>query len=126
MCDGNLNYVNKDEKARGHDIKVYTMLYNEYLERYDLTEEYKKYQVAQEKYIKISRIFVESGDEAVLNDLHIIDAELERLDPSKVKGMSIDSCLIYLSKWMGSQPINSKSITVVQFREMMAEYGRAN
>lgn len=118
-------FVNRDEVYRKGDELHAIKLYNDYLDRYGLGDDYEKYMSYQEKYIKISGIFVINEDEAVLNDLHFIEAELKRLNPNNFEGMSVESCLTHLSKWIGYN-LNSRDITIVRFREMLKEYGRTN
>lgn len=113
------------EKFNEADIKAFYTLYNTYIKEYGLTSEQKKYLKLKEDYIKLYIKYAETDDAFILNQLSIIEADIEKLDPAKHQGMTIGQTIVWLSKWMGTW-IDKKSITLAEFKDLIKEYERAN
>ena len=121
---GEFRYVNVDEKPTGKDEKNWLRLYNQYLERFGLGEDFDKYMTCKQQLIKLRCEFLLTGDKMLLNYINIEEVNLEKLDPSKTQGMTIDQCLVHVSKWLG-QIVSKKKITVVEFKNLVEEYVRS-
>jgi hypothetical protein len=59
----------------------------------------------------------------LLNQIAIEEINLNQKDPSKHLGMTIDQCIVHLSKWVGYH-IRKTDITIVEFKSLMTEYSK--
>lgn len=60
--------------------------------------------------------------------LNLIEIEVQRLKDMMAnggEGISIDETLVYLSRWIGYR-INAKEISVVEYFNMVKQYGKEN
>ena len=74
---------------------------------------------------KLRLMYIETGDRMLLNQIEIETANLKKADPTNIKGMTIDESLAWLRTQMPSW-IDKKIITIVEFRDLLDEYGRRN
>ena len=123
--EGELKYVTRDGKSTEHDGVVWVQLYNEYLNKFDISLDFDEYLKACILLTELRCAFIESGDDSILNQIAIEELTLARLDPSKHEGMSTGECLVHLSKWLGYH-LKAKEITIVEFKNLMLEYVRVN
>lgn len=124
-CQKNeFRYVNFDKVARENDAQKWIDLYNQYLEIFGLGEDMENYLNAKIHLARLRLQYLETGDGMILNYIAIEEGNVSNLDPSKFVGMTIDQCLVHLSKWMG-QMIQKKAITIVEFKNLMNEYVRS-
>lgn len=119
---GELNFVNADCKPTEKDGEQWIDLYNQYLAMFGLGEELEKWLNIKIHLTELRLQFVQSGDKMLLNYIKIAEQDMNKLDPTRIEGMTINQCLVHLNKWMG-QWINKKQITIVEFKHLMTEYG---
>lgn len=122
---GDLRFVNKNSKSTELDSVVWVRLYNQYLERFGLGEEMEDYLNIQIQLVKLRSAWIQTKDDMLLNQIRIEEINLDQKDPTKHEGMTIDQCIVHLSKWVGYH-IRKADITIVEFKNLMIEYGRAN
>jgi hypothetical protein len=122
---GELEFVNlKRTKTPLNEVK-FIELYNQYIERFGLGKELEKYIELKKELINLKLEFVKTGDASLLNQIEIEKAKLSQLDPTKSQGMDINQCLVHLKKWSGHW-INTKEITIVEFKYLLEEYVTSN
>lgn len=122
---GDLRYINEDAQPTEHDSERWVMMYNRYLEKFGIDEQLEKYLQIKEHLTKLRCAYIENPDDMLLNQIEIEQINLKELDPSKHDGMSIDQCLVHLSKWLGYH-VKKSGISIVEFRNLLEEYARAN
>lgn len=122
---GDIKHVTRNGKATERDGEVWVMLYDQYLERFGISDELESYLNIKVQLTKLRCLWIETGDDMILNQIAIEEINLKNLDPTKTEGMTTDQCLVHLSKWLGYH-VKKKDITIVEFRNLMNEYGRAN
>lgn len=108
------------------DIKAFYVLYNKYIKKYGLGDDYNKYLEYQENYIELCAIYIDTGNERVLNDIAITKAKMEEIKPSNEKGMTIGQVVSMLSKWRGGAWISKKDISVEEYKDLLDLYEREN
>lgn len=123
---GFLHYVNKDKKPRDKDFENWERLFNEYVERYDLSDDFKEYLELKTFITELRLQYILTGNRALKTQINIKEIDLARKDPSRIKGMNIDDCLVYLSKWMGGKFIRKNEITIVEFKSLLKQYERSS
>ena len=123
--DGKLEFVHLQRKITPLNEVKFIELYNQYLERFGPGKEYEKYIEIKKELINLKLEFVKTGDASFLNQIEIEKARLERHDPTKSQGMDINQCLVHLKKWSGHW-INTKEITIVEFKYLLEEYVTSN
>ena len=69
--------------------------------------------------------FVETWDQFKLTEIKIEVERLKNMMKNNGDGMTIEQSLIHLSKWLGYH-LNTKKITVLEYFNLMAEYGKAS
>jgi len=124
--NGDFKYIQREPKYMlAEDFKYYEMLFNKYLDRYGLGDDFDKYLRLCEKYTKLYLKYRKTQDDFLKNQIRIVQGEIDQVDPSKINGMSIDESLIHLSKHMGYR-VDKRTITVVEYKEMIKTYGGGN
>lgn len=123
--DGDYRYVTRDGKSTKFDALVWVRLYNEYLERFDISDSFAEYLKTCIFLTELRCAFIESGDDSLLNQIAIEEVRLSKQDPSLHEGMSVEECLAQLSRWQGYH-IKIKEITIVEFKTLMLDYVRVN
>jgi hypothetical protein len=121
---GFINYVSKDLKSSRLDVLIWEKLYNQYLDRFGLGNEFERYLNSKLNLAKMRFEYVKSGDRNLITPISIAEIEVKDLDPHKHEGMTIDQCLVYLNKW--GLNLNKRTSTIVEFKNAMNEYGKAN
>lgn len=122
---GNIKHVTKDGKSTERDGEVWVMLYDQFLDRFGIDERLELYLNLKVQLTKLRCLWIQTGDDMILNQIAIEEINLKNLDPTKTEGMTTDQCLVHLSKWLGYH-VKKKDITIVEFKNLMNEYGRAN
>lgn len=116
----------RNETEQREDYIAFQKLYNTYLEKYGLTEQYKKYLESQENVLKCRFNFCDTGNKEWVTAESIHYRDMQRLDPSKQKGMTIGQLMVHLNKWMGGQWIRTRDISVEEFHNLIEEYEQSN
>lgn len=122
---GDLRFINEDAKPTEHDAERWVMMYNKYLKKFGIDDQLEKYLQVKEHLIRLRCAYIENPDDMLLNQIEIEQINLKALDPSKFEGMTIDQCLVHLSKWLGYH-VKKSAISIIEFRNLLDEYGRAN
>jgi len=122
---GEIRWINKDGVSTDKDFERFEDINDQYIQRYDLRDETITYLKIKMALIQLRLMYIETGDRMLLNQIEIETENLKTADPSNIEGMTIDQCLAWLRTQMPSW-INKKLITVVEFRDLMDEYGRRN
>ncbi len=122
--DGDLKYVTIEliDDPEQNQIQ-YDKLYDQYLERFGLSDEFERYLEMIKKRALLQCEYVENKKRFKLTEIEIIDAKINRLDLNFGDGQSIEQTCIHLSKWLGYK-INVKETTVVEYYEIIKEYGK--
>ena len=122
---GNIRWVNKDGISSVKDFDRFESLQDQYIKRYDLREgmiEFLKIKIAL---TQLRLMYIETGDEMLLNQIEIETENLKKVNPSNTEGRTIDESLAWLRTQIPSW-IDKKVITIVEFRDLLDEYGRRN
>ena len=122
---GNLRWVNKNGVSTKKDFERFEILQDQYIERYDLQDEMIKFLKIKITLTKLRLMYIETGDRMLLNQIEIETANLLKSDPSNIEGMTVDESLAWLRTQVPSW-IDKKIITIVEFRDLLNEYGRRN
>jgi hypothetical protein len=122
---GDVKHVTRDGKSTDMDGVVWVSLYNQSLERFGITEHMEAYLGVKVLLTQLRCMWVQTGDDMILNQIAIEEINLKNLDPTKTAGMTTDQCLVHLSKWLGYH-VRKRELTYVEFRNLMTEYERSN
>ena len=122
---GNIKFVNKDHVSRQNDIEIWSILYNQYLERFGLGDDLSEIIRLKKKLIALRCSYIINGNKKILNQIAIDEANLLKLEGLSVNGLTMDETLVYLSKWLGYR-LDKKVITIVEYKTLVDEYGRAH
>jgi hypothetical protein len=127
--DGEFHFIRKDAKKKrwrriSHRAK-FERLYDQYLNRFGLEKKFEKYLELMRKRAILQCDRVITGDRFLDNRIEILDAKIEELNMNFGDGQSMEASLIHLSKWLGYK-IDIKTTTVVEYFEIVREYGKTN
>lgn len=122
---GNVRWVNFDSKPTDKDFERFELLQDQYIKRYDLKDEMITYLKTKMILTTLRLMYIETGDRMLLNQIEIETENLKKTDPSNIEGMTIDESLAWLRTQVPSW-IDKKVITIVEFRDLLNEYGRRN
>lgn len=123
--EGNVKYVNKDEKPRKDDEAYFRKLYDEYLSVYGIGENLSEYLNTKRKLAGHRLDYILKGDEFILNLIAIEEIKLQDLE-KQMTGVNYESLLNDLRKQLGIW-IDAKIITVSEFKSLIEQYyGRGN
>ena len=122
---GNLRWVNKNGVSTKKDFERFEILQDQYIERYDLQDEMIKFLKIKITLTKLRLMYIETGVRMLLKQIEIETANLLKSDPSNIEGMTVDESLAWLRTQVPSW-IDKKIITIVEFRDLLNEYGRRN
>jgi len=100
-------------------------LYDQYIKKYGLSKLYKKLLALMREKALMECTFVETRDRFKLTLIEVKEVELKSALENNGQGMSIDQALVHLSKWIGYR-LNPKEITVVEYFNILEQYGKAN
>lgn len=126
--DGELNYTRREvktDKITQKDQLQWLKLNDEYIKKYGLSKLYARMLEAMRKRAILELEFVLTRERFKLTEAEIEAAKLQNMMANNGHGMTIEQTLIYLSKWTGYH-VNAKNITVVDYFNLLEEYGKAN
>jgi len=118
--------VNNKIEENEQDFIAWRKVYDEYLIKFGLSKKYLKLLELIKKKALLEAKFVESGDYFNITKIKIEEENLRMMLNNKGVDMTINQTLIVLSKWMGGNIINKKSITAEQYFELLEQYGKSN
>lgn len=121
--NGNVRWVNYDGISTKKDFDRFEILQDQYIDRYDLKQEMIDFLNIKILLTKLRLAYVETGDRMLLNQIEIETSNLEKSNPDKIDGMTIDQALSWLRTQMPTW-IDKRVITIVDFRDLLDEYGR--
>jgi hypothetical protein len=122
---GEIRWINLNGIETEKDFERFEQLQDQYIKRYDLRDDMVKFLKIKMALIQLRLMYIETGDRMLLNQIEIETANLKNADPSNIEGRTIDQCLAWLRTKMPTW-VNKKVITVVEFHDLMEEYGRGN
>ena len=127
--DGDLRFVRKvvdlESEQTAQDVEQWQRVYDQYIEKYGLSELYQKLLETMRKKALIELDFVETRDRFKITEISILEEKLKNMVNNNGKGMSIDQSLVHLSKWLGYR-VDIFKTTVAEYFTLLKEYGKAN
>lgn len=124
--EGKIHFVrrNFNDGNEFDDEKVWSKIYDSYLNEFGLNEKHKKMLEAIKKQTQLQLDFVITLDRFKLTQLEMQIQKLKSMVNNANSGMSIEQALVHVSKWL-NQWINSKTITTREWFNILKEYERA-
>lgn len=122
---GHVQWVNKRGNITKDVFLRFESLQDQYIQRYDLKDEMIQYLKIKMALTQLRLMYIETGEKMLINQIEIETANLKAADPSNIEGMTIDESLAWLRTQVPSW-IDKKIITIVEFRDLLNEYGRRN
>ena len=127
--DGDLTFVRKTpgkkKELTTKDFEQWGKIYDDYINQFGLSELYKKLLELMRKKALLELEFVTTGQRFKLTEIELTEAKLKTALSNNGEGLTIEQSLIYLSKWVGFH-LNPRKITVLEYFNLSAEYGKAN
>ena len=127
--DGEFIFVRKSHKLGENetdkDAENWGIIYDDYIKKFGLSELYKKMLELMRKKAIFELEFVETGQRFKLTEIELTEAKLKSALSNNGEGLTINESLIYLSKWLGYH-LNPKNITVIEYFNILRQYGKAN
>lgn len=120
-------YVCKDiNDVKGVNVAdAWNKIFDDYINRYGLSKLYLRLlKVMKEKAI-LECDYVLTKDKFKLTLIEIEEINLSKMMSNKGENKSINSVLVYLSKWLGYR-VNTKEVTTLEYFEMIDLYGKEN
>jgi hypothetical protein len=123
---GELKYARIEEKGTEiEDAMAWEIIYDSYIKEFGLSPIYRKLLNAVKEKTLLELEYVITKDRFKITEIEIAVAKLQTMMSNNGSGMSIEEALIHVSKWMGTW-IDTRSITVRDYFNLMKEYGKAN
>lgn len=124
--DGDLSFVRREGmEDEGKDDEYWFRLFDQYIQKYGLTELYQKMLKAMKKKALLELEFIQTGERFKLTEIAIEEENLRMMTINNGEGMSIEDSLIHLSKWMGFH-LDARKIKVTEYFNLLKQYGKAN
>jgi tricorn protease-like protein len=125
--EGRMEYVCRNiELAAKVDIQsAWETIYDDYLRRYGLSKLYKRLLEVKRKKALLELDYVVTRDRFNLTLIEIEEGNIEQMINNRGAGMSINTALVYLSKWVGYR-LDWKEITTLEYFNIMDLYGKEN
>lgn len=121
--DGNIEFVNKEQKQHEANEKQWIKLHDQYLKKFGIGEKFKKYlKLIREKAL-LECDYVITKERFKLTEIDIMKTKIDALQMNFGNGQTIEQSLIHLSKWLG-YGLKIKETTVVEFYTIVNEYGK--
>lgn len=125
--ENDLRYVCKDiNDISGVDLEDrWYHVYDDYIDRFGLSKLYQRLLEVMKEKALLECDYVITGDAFKITLAKIEEERLKKMLANKGEGVSINSVLVYLSKWLGYR-LNTREITTLEYFEMMKLYGKQN
>jgi len=127
---GNLLFVRKEhkkgDKETEKDAEIWDNIYSEYIDKYGLSKKYDLLLRTIKKKALLEVAFIKNRKNIELTKIAIEEERLKVMMSNKGESMSIDEALISLSKWLGGNLINKRSVTAEQYFNLLQSYGKSN
>ena len=119
---GNVKWVHKYGVSTLKDNDKFEVLQDQYIKRYGIGEALEEHLTIKQVLTTLRLMYVETGDKMLLNQIAIEEANLIKTDPNLMEGRTTDQALAWLRTKVPTW-IDKKIITIVEFRELLDEYG---
>ena len=115
--------ANADSVQNDYDAECWFKIYDTYLKRFGLSEVHKKYLELLKKKALLQLNYVETRDKFKLTQIEMQEVRLKNMLSNAGQGISIDTSIIILGKYMGFR-VDPKVITANEYFLMLEEYGK--
>lgn len=126
--DNDLKYVYKDIDTRLNEgilEQAWELIFDDYLKRYGLSKMYKRLLEVKKRKALLECEYVITRDKFNLTLIEMEERNLEQMLNNKGEGVSINTALVYLGKWVGYR-LNPKELTTLEYFTLMDLYGKEN
>ncbi len=127
--DGKFNYARlnatDEDTITDADVLAWEKIYDSYINHFGINALYKEYLAKAKKRAIAQLDYVATRKKIHFNIIRIMDVELEKLKTRMNQGVTTESVLVHLSKYMGFRQ-DTKKLTVKEYFSMIKEYERAN
>lgn len=127
--EGKLNYCRINPTATDEitqkDLNAWNKIYDNYLDTFGLNDVAKKFIKLKIKLARAQNDYIIKETKFLFNVMRILTVEIEKLEKEMNKGVSTESVLVHLSKFMGFKQ-STKQLTVREYFDLLKEYERAN
>jgi hypothetical protein len=107
------------------DMKAFEKIYSDYIDKYGINDLYKQYLNLAKKRAIAQLDYVATKKKFAFNIIRVMDAKIEDIKKQMNKGISTESVLVHLSKFMGFRQ-DPKKMTFVEYLSLVKEYERTN
>lgn len=118
--EGKVNYCRRewsDKPINEDDCRAWEMVYDDYLRTFGLGDKYEEYTYLQMELIELNCELILENSLFLINKIKRLEQEMQNL-LSNDKGVDMDDCIVFVSKWMGTI-INEKQVTAKMFFKML-------
>jgi len=117
--------VDLETEITDQDLEQWYKIYDQYIEKYGLSELYKKLLETMREKALAELEFVTTGDNFKKTEISLLEEKLKTMVNNNGKGMSIEESLVHLSKWLGYR-VDVFKTSVTEYFTLLNEYGKAN
>ncbi len=117
--------VDLETEITDQDLEQWNNIYDQYIEKYGLSELYKKLLETMREKALAELEFVTTGDNFKKTEISLLEEKLKTMVNNNGKGMTIDESLVHLSKWLGYR-VDVFKTSVTEYFTLLNEYGKAN
>lgn len=125
--DDDIRYVCKDIND-SNDVDLvgsWSLVYDDYINRFGLSKLYRRLLEVMRTKALLECDYVITKEAFNLTLIKMEEEKLKQMLANKGEGATINSVLVYLSKWLGYH-LNVREITALEYFEMMKQYGKEN
>jgi hypothetical protein len=125
--EGNYTYTRKDRNKgnKRKDFIAQTLINDSYIHKFGLSKLYLKILNLLRKKALLELDFVITGNRAKLTQIEVEEANLKSSFENKGKDVSIETTLIYISKFLNTW-VNIEVITVTEYFSLVEELDKYN
>jgi len=106
-------------------LDSWNKIYDNYLDIYGLNDLSKRMIKLQIKLAKAQNDYLIKNSKFQFNVIRILNVEIDKLKGQMNKGITTESVLVHLSKFMGFKQ-TTKTLTVREYFDLLKEYERKN
>lgn len=116
ICEGDYTYTRKNRKKgrNNKDLLAFIYINDDYINRFGLGKQYLKILNLLRKKALLELDYVITGDRAKLTAIEIEEANLKTSYENKGKPITIETTLIYISKFLGTW-VNVETVTALEY-----------
>lgn len=114
-----------NEKHTLQDIEAWESIYSTYVDEFGLNQLYKDYLKKSKKLAMLQAEYILTEKRFHLNAIEVLQEQVEKIKKQMDSGITSDSVLVHLSKFMGYK-VDPKKITAKEYFILIKEYERAN